>query len=323
MTTEIEQTKNAIATNGRGAHLQTLEEMFRFATMLKNSGMSPKSMATSEQILVAMQTGMEAGLTPMKAVQSVVVINGLPSWKGDAALALVRGSGLMSKFSRKYEGTGDDYCCVLSSSRDGDDVFITRFTVADAKKARLWGRQGPWSEYTDRMLYYRTLGFHLRDLYPDVLMGIPLAEEVADYPPSAVKHVENTVNTEPVVDPLLTKGSGVVEDSHPVVEDVSPPQTVAPPGTKPNTTMQASVAGPGETSKAKCMRLLGEWTGVEDADLGGVLSTVRGSCGINKAAKMNAGTYTLISAYVEDQISQGADFFAPADPNASDLWPEQ
>jgi hypothetical protein len=55
------------------------------------------------------------------------------------------------------------------------------FTVADAKKAGLWGKQGPWQQYPRRMLQLRARGFALRDAFPDVLRGLVTAEEAQDY----------------------------------------------------------------------------------------------------------------------------------------------
>lgn len=56
------------------------------------------------------------------------------------------------------------------------------FSVVDAKKAGLWGKSGPWTQYPKRMLQLRARGFALRDAFPDVLKGLVTAEEAQDYP---------------------------------------------------------------------------------------------------------------------------------------------
>ena len=68
---------------------------------------------------------------------------------------------------------------------------VVRFSVADAKKAGLWGKSGPWSQYSKRMLQLRARGFALRDAFPDVLKGLVTAEEAQDYPttPAAAQAV--------------------------------------------------------------------------------------------------------------------------------------
>jgi hypothetical protein len=72
---------------------------------------------------------------------------------------------------------------VCQTSRKGKDAnVVARFSVADAKKAGLWGKQGPWTQYPKRMLQLRARGFALRDAFPDVLRGLVTAEEAQDYP---------------------------------------------------------------------------------------------------------------------------------------------
>jgi hypothetical protein len=68
----------------------------------------------------------------------------------------------------------------------------------DAKAAGLLGKQGPWSQYPKRMRQMRARGFALRDVFPDVLKGMPVAEEVMDTP--AERHmgmVEEVKSAEP------------------------------------------------------------------------------------------------------------------------------
>ncbi len=51
----------------------------------------------------------------------------------------------------------------------------------DAKKAGLWGKAGPWSQYPKRMLQMRARSFALRDKFADALSGLIMAEEAQDY----------------------------------------------------------------------------------------------------------------------------------------------
>jgi hypothetical protein len=51
------------------------------------------------------------------------------------------------------------------------------FSVADAIRAGLWRKPGPWCDYPRRMLQMRARAFALRDAFPDVLGGLYLREE--------------------------------------------------------------------------------------------------------------------------------------------------
>jgi hypothetical protein len=57
-----------------------------------------------------------------------------------------------------------------------------RFSMADAKRAGLAGKSGPWSQYPARMLTLRARGFALRNAFADALRGLITAEEAQDYP---------------------------------------------------------------------------------------------------------------------------------------------
>jgi hypothetical protein len=52
----------------------------------------------------------------------------------------------------------------------------------DAKRAKLFDKDGPWKQYPDRMLQMRARGFALRDAFPDALKGFAIAEEAMDIP---------------------------------------------------------------------------------------------------------------------------------------------
>ncbi|NBS88279.1 MAG: hypothetical protein EBS60_09435, partial [Verrucomicrobia bacterium] len=123
------------------------------------------------------------------------IIDGRPTIWGDAALALVEASGLLIKIEERIEHTGISGDGQVPNSQNGNDVIrsitaicqvlrsgrsepITRtFSIEDAKRAGLWQKPGPWTDYPDRMLMMRARAFALRDAFPDVLMGLYLREE--------------------------------------------------------------------------------------------------------------------------------------------------
>lgn len=175
--------KAPIAFGRQGVELSTLEDAYRFSNAVVASGFAPKGMDRPESVLVAIQLGLELGLTPMAAMQNIGVINGRPGIYGDAALALVRSSGLLESYEQKYSGEGDKLVCSVSVKRKGDPVaIVSEFGVQDAKSAGLWGKAGPWSQYPRRMLLFRARGFALRDAFGDVLKGLRTSEELADMP---------------------------------------------------------------------------------------------------------------------------------------------
>lgn len=129
--------------------------------------------------MIAIMHGLELGLSPLSALQRIAVINGRPTIWGDGALALVKASGLCEAIDEWIEGEKPEtWVAVCNVIRRGDIVPTERrFSVDDAKRAKLWGKSGPWSDYPKRMLQMRARAFALRDAFPDVLGGLYLTEE--------------------------------------------------------------------------------------------------------------------------------------------------
>lgn len=158
---------------------KSIDEALRFAEMLSKSSIVPKDyQGNAGNILVAIQWGVEIGLQPLQAMQNIAVINGRPSIWGDAMLAIVRGSGLLEYI--REEPT--DESCTCTIKRKGEDPVTRTFTMADANKAGLANKQGPWTQYPKRMMQMRARAYALRDVFPDVLRGVEVAEIARDLP---------------------------------------------------------------------------------------------------------------------------------------------
>jgi len=156
---------------------KTYDEAWRIAEGFANSDMVGKNyLGKPANVMVAMQYGDRFGMDPMTAMQCIAVINGNPTMWGDTLLALVRASGHMALI----EETCDGKVATCRIQRRGEDVVVRTFTLDDAKKARLLGKQGPWQDYPNRMLQLRARTFALRDVFPDILRGFTSREEAMD-----------------------------------------------------------------------------------------------------------------------------------------------
>ncbi len=211
MTTEL----STSTTPTRGLALSTMADAMKFGEMIANSDFAPKDFrGKPASCVLAIQAGAEIGLSPMQAMQSIAVVNGRPSIYGDAALAVVKASPVCEYVTETIEGDGEQMVAICTAKRRGYPApTISRFSVADAKRAGLWGKSGPWTQYSRRMLQMRARGFALRDCFPDVLRGLVTAEEAQDYPAN---------------EPAMIRQQG--EPARPLtnsVKDVAPGITVA------------------------------------------------------------------------------------------------
>jgi hypothetical protein len=163
---------------------QDFEGAWRIASAVCKAQMAPRGLDTPEKAMVAIMHGLEVGLTPMNALQSIAVVNGRPTIWGDGAIGLTRASGLLEWMDEEYEGAEyeDAFKAICLVKRKGEPRPVrSEFSVGDAKKAGLWGKQGPWQQYPKRMLKMRARAFALRDSFADVLKGLSIKEEVEDY----------------------------------------------------------------------------------------------------------------------------------------------
>lgn len=134
------------------------------------------------------QLGAEVGLQPAQALASISVKHGRPLINGDAQLALVLNSA-KAAYVKEYTEGGElfvdgavnmVFTAVCEVLRIGDEQpHFSRFSVADAHTAELWGKAGAWQTHKPRMLKYKARAFGLRDKFPDVLKGLThTAEEM-------------------------------------------------------------------------------------------------------------------------------------------------
>lgn len=159
----------------------TIDQAMRMSDALAKSSLVPKAyQGRPGDVLVAMQFGSQLGISTLSALQNIAVINGRPSLWGDAALAICRAHPEFEDIDEHMEGSGEDTTAVCSVTRKGQTPVTRTFSVKDAKRASLLGKQGPWRQYPARMLQMRARGFALRDAFADALCGMAIAEEIRD-----------------------------------------------------------------------------------------------------------------------------------------------
>lgn len=91
-----------------------------------------------------------------------------------------------------------DTCCILIGKRaDNGDIWTSKFSVDDAKKAGIYANT--WEKYTSAMCYNRAMSFLARQLFPDVIKGagytLDELKEIAQVP-----MIEESLIQEPTVE---------------------------------------------------------------------------------------------------------------------------
>jgi hypothetical protein len=185
---------------------ETVDQAWRLAQIMAASDLVPKQYKDKPtDVMVAMMYGAELGITPAQALTGIAVINGRPGLFGEALLAVIVSSPLYISHDEYFTVAGPSdpnprrredlepedlknphTAAVCQFSRRGGARLIRRqFSIADAQRAHLIGKAGPWTEYPQIMLRMRARMFAARDAFPDLLRGVRAAEELQDTPPAA------------------------------------------------------------------------------------------------------------------------------------------
>jgi hypothetical protein len=215
MSGEIVQVQEkSLAIGRRGISITTIDDLRRFCETVAKSGLAPKGLESPAAIAVAIEMGLELGLPPMAALQNIAVVNGRPCVFGDAALAICKSHPDWDEAAFQEElirdGNGQVIGARCTVRRKPGRPVSREFTIEDAKRARLWGKDGPWTFYPNRMLQMRARSWALRDTFPDVLKGIAVYEEAQDIPvePVAVQVIEEPQSSASRADRLANMISG-------------------------------------------------------------------------------------------------------------------
>ncbi len=179
-TTQLTTTSNTTL-KVLGMPINNIDQALQIADYFAKSDLVPKDYRGKPgNIIVAWQKGFEVGLMPQQALETIAVINGRACIWGDGLIALVKNSPLEEWTQEWIEGEGDLMVAYCETKPKGISATVKRsFSVAQAKKANLWGKN-VWASYPERMLQMRARGFCLRDAYPHLLNGLQLAEEIVD-----------------------------------------------------------------------------------------------------------------------------------------------
>lgn len=182
--------KAPVMTGERGLQFQDMESLWRFCVAVSNSR-AFKDVDTPENALVRIQAGLELGLSPIWSLCNVMFFNGRPAVWGDALMGLVQGhKDCEDVIEPPVEGSGDQMEATCTVKRKNRLPVKRTFSVADAKKAGLWDKAGPWKTYPKRMLQMRARSWACRDSFADALRGIGVIEELRDVPAVQAREIE-------------------------------------------------------------------------------------------------------------------------------------
>jgi hypothetical protein len=154
----------------------SLDEGFRMAKILVDSGLTPRGVDTPQKAFLIMAQGRELGLSTMQALGNIYVVEGKVSLSSDLMAAMVLKSPVC-EYLRVVEMTAER--ATYSAKRKGGAEFRFSFSWEDATRAGLTGRATYKANPAD-MLRHRALSKCVRAVFPDVVSGLYTRDEVED-----------------------------------------------------------------------------------------------------------------------------------------------
>ncbi len=183
--------------------MDTLRVQMEAAKRFVDSGLLPAAIKTPQQALTIMQMGRELGIPATYALRNIHVINGKPVAAAELLMALVRrtyGQGAI-----RVKESSNDACTVEYREQGWDGVSSLTFTLEDAKRAKLDGKD-VWRAYPRAMLRSRAVSEVVRTAFPECIANLYTPEELG-------------------ADVVVTEDGGVeFAEARPSLEVLPPPQ---------------------------------------------------------------------------------------------------
>ena len=147
----------------------------------------------AKRLMCAWMMGRQTGMHLWSAMKSIAVINNRASIFGAGAIGLVRAKGKLAWLKEGLTGetqTRTAWCEVKRNGEPPDVTYKKTFSWEQAKTAGLLDdakKKHTWGKYLDDMLLSKARARALSVAFADVLEGLSIAEDVADYEEDVIK----------------------------------------------------------------------------------------------------------------------------------------
>jgi hypothetical protein len=183
--------------------VHVVRDVTRLATQICGTDVVPAALRpqheddwqnSAARVAAVILHGREIGLPPMTALAQTHVIEGRPALSAEGMRALILSHGHSITIAETSSAR-----CVIRGRRKGDaDATVITWTIEDARRAVLLTKKG-WERYPRQMLLARATGELARAIFPDVIHGLALLEEVADAPAAGEPEPEPDRSQHPTV----------------------------------------------------------------------------------------------------------------------------
>jgi hypothetical protein len=189
------------------------QQMLTQCSVLVKSGFLPSTIRTPEQAIAIALKGRELGMPMMLAFAHIYIIQGKPCMSAESMLGMIykHAPGAIINYPR-YENEA----VTIEATRPGGKPFIVTWTMDDARKADLTGKDN-WKKFSRAMLRSRCISEMARALFPDALQGVSYTPEELD--PDVSVNEQGEIIDVPVVKTFAaTTGAAPAKAKAPVID---------------------------------------------------------------------------------------------------------
>ena len=160
-------------------------QMWRVAKTFAGSRLTPEHLrGKTTDVFLALTIARRAKLDPLVVLQSIYFVGGKPGWMAVYLIARAKQAGMPIRWTvvrrpDPIKAGGKSYVDVSVTAwamLDGEKVEAT-ITTSDAI-AKTWTKSSQYDTSMELMLQYRTATQLVRLYAPDILLGLPVVEEL-------------------------------------------------------------------------------------------------------------------------------------------------
>lgn len=167
-----------------------MEKLMDMSAMLSKSTIVPVMYQNRpENCFIALDMASRIGVSPMVVMQNLYIIQGKPSWAGQAISAMLNASPRFRNVMLHYVGeeNTDSWGAYVTAIdvRSGEELKGGTVTIATSKKEGWFQKSGSkWQTMPQLMLAYRAYTWFGRVYAPELLMGLQSSDEIDDASPT-------------------------------------------------------------------------------------------------------------------------------------------
>jgi len=182
-------------------HPAPVGELLTTADLFVQSGMF-KDVQSVAAAFVKIQAGAEMGIQPFQAMGGIHIIQGKPVVSANM-LATLLDQNPAYDYRVSWSEAEDE--CTVAISKNGTLRGSASFSIDDATRAGLVGKNPTWKTYPKNMLFARAISTAIRMYAPGVTSGTPVYTEGEIEEIEPVDLQELHANAAPSTDPLPRK----------------------------------------------------------------------------------------------------------------------